>query len=292
VSAVSVAVSLSGDEGWVLQCLEYWWFVVRKGRGGHLDPETGLPFTTVSASQASDWLRERKGVVLHLKTCQRAFRSLALKGVVRRYQDWHRWGHHSYSYAPGENHSGLGAGSSSKRVEPASSSVSNEEDAPVLPSGRPSPVERTAASRQTVLSSVPSSVSSTPRGTAETTSSVEAEPASRVDEGKTAAGDPCVPLQPPSAPLPLSSPSPLPVAPVSRESALPAVAAAPARRLPSLSAVVSRCLELAGFSAEVPVPGPCPAPSRVVAEGRVTELVKVNGCLHRVADPVSTAFLR
>ena len=256
---------------------------MRKGRGGHLDPETGLPYTTVSAREASDWLLERRGVSLHLKACQRAFRSLTSKGVVRRYQDWHRWGHHSYSYAPGENHPAPLVSPSAKQVEPCPTPVSNRLDAPVLSTGRLCPSEGTPASNQTVLSSASSTESSTQEPAAVSTSSLEAEPASRVDTGGTAARGPCVPLQPPSNPVPLSS--------VRSTGATPQRTGQAGPGATSLARVVARCLELAGLSAEAPVTTP-PPPSRVVAGGLVTELVKVSGCLHRVADPASTAFLR
>jgi hypothetical protein len=265
VSALSVSVPLSGDEGWVLQCLEHWWFVVRKGRGGHLDPETGLPYTTVSAREASDWLLERRGVALHLKACQRAFRSLASKGVVRRYQDWHRWGRHSYSYAPGENHP------SEKQVEPCPTPVSKQLDAPVPSAGRLCPPEGTPVSNQTVLSSTSSTDSSTQEGGAVLTSSLEAEPASRVDEGRTASRAPSVSLS----------------TAATLQRAVRSGSGKATRGTP-LAKVLARCFELAGLA---PVPA-CTPPSRVVSGDQVTELVKVSGCLHRVADPALTAFLR
>ena len=275
VSALCVSVPLSGDEGWVLQCLEHWWFVVRKGRGGHLDPETGLPYTTVSAREASDWLLERRGVSLHLKACQRAFRSLASKGVVRRYQDWHRWGRHSYSYAPGENHPSPSVAPAAKPVEPCSTPVSNREDSPVPSTGRLCPPEGTPVSNQTVLSSSSTTESSTQEGGAVLTSSLEAEPASRVNGGRTASRGPCVPLS-----------SVRSTAATLLRSVRTGSGEAP--RGTPLAKVLARCFELAGLAA-VPT---CTPPSRVVSGDQVTELVKVNGCLHRVADPALTAFLR
>lgn len=157
----------------MLQCLQFWWFVVRKGRGGRLDPATGLPHTTVSAQQASDWLLEKLSIKLDMKACQRALRSLVKKGVVTRQQERKRWGNHSYTYAP------------------ATEVVSNQEDTKVQPRDLEGPSTRTQVSNQAVLSSssttVPTALAPDGENRQERTSSKSeqpAAPASPVGKGK------------------------------------------------------------------------------------------------------------
>jgi len=80
-----------------------------------------------------------------------------------------------------------------------------------------------------------------------------------------------------------------PVATVSAVSKTPL--ATPQRpQVTQLSRVLERCLELAGLNG--PSLSLAEPPSRVVSGSQLSELVKVEGVLHRVLDPVATAPLR
>ena len=57
-----------------------------------------------------------------------------------------------------------------------------------------------------------------------------------------------------------------------------------------MTRVLERYLELAGLTESGPPL--LEPPSRVIAGDQLSELVKVAGVLHRVADPISTAALR
>ena len=297
--ATSLSVPLTPNEGLVLQCLQFWWYVVRKGRGGRLDSRTGLPHTTVSAQQASDWLLDRLGVQLALKSCQRALRQLVEKGVVERCQERKRWGNHSYTYAPGA------------ALQP--SAPSNQNAPKVQPPVQTDPLKRSVVSNQSIYSS-------------ELTTGLTAVTAREPKAVKSSTLS-CEPAAQQPAPLALDTgtvPSGLQVAPQATQrpvvlattsqvcQAAPEVSVSPEvksptphdprptqghsgpplmRRLSSLNEVVARCLELAGLSAGVQ-PEPAHSPSRRTEDGCVSELVKVGGCIHKVVDPVTTAPLR
>ncbi len=275
--SASLSVPLTPNEGLVLQCLQFWWYVVRKGRGGRLDQRTGLPHTTVSAQQASDWLLDRLGVQLALKSCQRALSRLVEKGVVVRQQERKRWGNHSYTYAPGP------------ALQP--SAPSNQQTSTVQPTVQTDPPKRSQVSNQSVYSSELTTGSTAVTGkTAKTvkSSTSSCEPAAQQPatlDTETVPSGLQVALEGPSQATALVTYTPLVTTPQGA-SEVPQ-----ARRLSGLSGVMARCLELAGLSAGMQ-PEPTHSPSRRTEDGRVSELVKVNGCVHRVVDPVSTAPLR
>lgn len=222
----------------MLQCLQFWWFVVRKGRGGRLDPATGLPHTTVSAQQASDWLLEKLSIKLDMKACQRALRSLVKKGVVTRQQERKRWGNHSYTYAP------------------ATEVVSNQEDTKVQPPDPERPTTRTQVSNQAVYSSelkTGSTAVTAEEFKAVKNSTSSSEPKAKQPNSIDSEGDPRGVQE---AQEQLSRPNSV-VSHTRVDSAPRRATGASQRstpRLSGLSAILSRCLELGGFTSWDDVP--------------------------------------
>jgi hypothetical protein len=275
----AVPVSLTTLESVCFEQVSFWVGVVARGQGRCGRLVGGRPYTRLPAAELVANLEERLPFVsLTLRQVRRALNRLVELGLLVREQFWQaeRWrSDYWYSLAGAPEAETPVKPEVAETVTPRFPEVRLRGDAagtPVLKPLSATPTEKTNG-----------------RGVG-FVRTLEAEPASRVDKGETGARGPCVPLQPLSNPAPLFSVRSTGATPQRAGQAEPGTATRPAGATP-LARVVARCLELAGLAAEAPVTTPTP-PSRVVAGGLVTELVKVNGCLHRVADPASTAFLR
>lgn len=97
-------MTLDPVEALCLQCLRYWWAVVKMKNGscGELD-SNGRPWTRVSGSEAVDWIEQHYESRLAQRQVLRAFGRLESKGFVARERRWKHSYNQSYSYAPPES---------------------------------------------------------------------------------------------------------------------------------------------------------------------------------------------
>ncbi len=94
-------MNLDPTEALALQCLRYWWSVVKHKNGscGEID-STGRPWTRVSGTDAAKWIEQHYHAELNPRRIVRAFNRLVEKGyAIREQRALNHW-NRSYSYAP------------------------------------------------------------------------------------------------------------------------------------------------------------------------------------------------
>ena len=286
---VPASIALTSAEALVASQLSYWVQKALEGKGGKEDLD-GNRWSWLSASDLRDRLNRRFYSDLTEHSLYRVLKSLVNKGWFVRAQllySTHR--NSTYFYRFGPNH-------------PVGQVTSEEATA----AANPGPTELQAPTEQECNSGVsllytPSisskSLTKNPsKGPSKAATAATSQTAISTSSGGRTAEQPAAP--------PLDRVKTAPGGPqAAREGALnrcpvPAVAAVSKAPLAthkrplvkSLNRVLERCLELAGLTeSEASLVEP---PSRLVSGDRLTELVKVEGVLHRVADPLATAPLR
>lgn len=95
-------MTLDPTEALALQCLRYWWSVVKRGKGGEIDDQ-GRTWTRVSGTEAARWIDENYHADLNPRRILRAFDRLVEKGFAVRERRWKERYNQAYSYAPVTN---------------------------------------------------------------------------------------------------------------------------------------------------------------------------------------------
>ena len=92
---------LDPTEALALQCLRYWWSVVKRKKGGEIDDE-GRTWTRVSGEEVAEWIEQHYHAELDQRRITRALSRLVEKGWTIRQQRHLKTWNRCFSYAPVE----------------------------------------------------------------------------------------------------------------------------------------------------------------------------------------------
>lgn len=271
--SASVPLQLTPLESLCLSQVQFWVSVVEKNQGRCGRLVEGRPFTRLPAQELVSNLEQRFPFLsVTVRQVRRALNRLVELQLLVREQFWQkeRW-RSDYWYSVPETTAEVAEPRSDLSVTPESPEGEQQGVCEVTPSLKPLP------------SCLPEKTNGREDGSIRTKTAQQPSPPA-IDKGKVRCG-PEVASDGLRA-ISEGSPQARPTSMAQRPSEGPVRG-----RLSSLSAVVARCWELAGL---VPgeEPDPLSNPSRRLEGDLVTEVVKVNGCLYRVSDPLSTIPLR